>query len=258
MARIKSIRKTHPRERFRIPTPVAQWSIVAVVVIAVLFILAKALSRAPGEPAPIPLLSSAKTDLVSLTRMLGDVTLDSATRSLFPAELQPALNGVDTLVSQRKWYEAIGQLDRLLRKAKADEAPALLGYMGSCFYEAASLDRALQQFRKGWAKAESIGSPLAPWLAFSSAYLFESRGYQDSAIAYHSLCIKALGGKPGPLLISALNDVGAAREALSDTAGARAAYEEAAALVDSTVDPKTAELVRENQRRIARKSSAVR
>jgi tetratricopeptide (TPR) repeat protein len=253
MARIKSIRKHRPPKKFRIPTQVVQWGIVVVVVIAVLFILARALSRSPGEPAPIPLLSSARTDLVSLTRMLGEVGLDSATRSLFPAELQPALGGVDTLVSQHKWYEAIGQLDRLLKKAKADEAPALRGYMGSCFYQAASLDRALQQFRKGLAKAESTGSPLVPWLAFCSAYLYQSRGYQDSAIAYHSLCIKALGSESGPLLISALNDMAAAREALSDTAGAGTAYREAAALVDSAADPKTAELVRENLRRIGRK-----
>ena len=252
MAQIKSVHKKRPPKKFQIPGPVVQWGIIGIVVAVVIFLVAGSLTRTPAEPPPIPMLSSAQRDLVSLTRMLGDVELDSAVRRMFPAGLDARLVGPDTLFEQKKWLDAIGQLDKLVKKSAAEDLPALRAYSGVCFYQAASLDRAVQQFRKGLAKAESTGSPLKPWLAFSAAYLFQSRGYQDSAVAYYRLAQQSLGEPSGTLRIRVLNNVGVALEVLKDTAAAGTALRQALALTDSAADPKTARLVRDNLGRLSR------
>jgi tetratricopeptide (TPR) repeat protein len=236
-----------------LPSGVVQWGIVAVVLVVVVVVVSGSLVRAPAEQPPIPMLSQAERDLVSLTRMLGDVRMDSALRSLFPAELQARLAGPDTMFQQGKWFDAAGQIDRLLKKANPDEVPALRAYLGVCFNEAASPDRALQQFRKGLASAESTGSRLAPWLAFSVAYLFQGRGFQDSAVAYYARARQSLGDTPDPLRLSVLNNAGVAYQVIKDTAAARVAFDEALTLVGPTTDTRSAALVRENLGRLARR-----
>jgi tetratricopeptide (TPR) repeat protein len=222
-----------------------QWVIVGVVVVVLFVLVVGALSRPPAEPAPIPMLSAAKTDLISVTRMLGDVTLDSSARALFPKELDTRLVGPDSLFAQRRWYDALAALNKMLNRATRPESAAIRAYMGLCDYEADNLDRSLQHFRKSLA-ADSSPTGLAPRLQFSVGWMFQNRGYQDSAIAYYARARRVLPDTARLLRAEAANNAGAAYEVLRDTSSAAAAYNEAAALLDTIVYPKELKTIREN------------
>ncbi len=251
MAKIKSIHQKRPEKRkLRIPKSVIQWGIVGIVAVVLIYMVGRTLLRSPGEPAPIPMLSTAKTDLISLTRMLGDVTLDSSTRALFPHELNSRLAGPDSLVAQRRWYDAVNTLYPMLKKATLPESAALHAYMGFCEREAANLDRSLQSFRKSLA-ADSSPVRLAPWVAFNIGFLFQERGYQDSAVAYYSRARRVLPDSAVLLKASAANNAGVAYEVLKDTAAAAAALGQASALLDSIAYPKESRTIRENLMRVA-------
>jgi len=249
VAKIKNIRQKRPKKKFRVPPSVTQWVIVGVVVVVLIVLVVGALSRPPAEPAPIPLLSTAKGDLISMTRMLGDVTLDSSTRALFPSELRARFVGPDSLFAQRRWYDALTALDKVLKGATRPESAAIRAYMAFCDYEADNLDRSLQHFRKSLA-ADSSPSGIAPRLQFSIGWMFQSRGYQDSAIAYYSRVRQALPDSARLLRASTVNNAGAAYEVLKDTSSAAAAYNEAAALLDTIVYPKETKTIRENLARL--------
>jgi tetratricopeptide (TPR) repeat protein len=81
--------------------------------------------------------------------------------------------------------------------------------------------------------------------------MFQSRGYQDSAVAYYSRARRALPDSIRLLKAQAANNAGAAYEVLKDTAAAGDAYREAAALLDSTAYPKALKTIRENMARAA-------
>jgi len=89
--------------------------------------------------------------------------------------------------------------------------------------------------------------------AFSVAYLFQGRGFQDSAVSYYGRARQSLGDTPDPLRLSVLNNIGVAQTAIKDTAAARAAFDEALTLVDPTTDTRSANLVQENLGRLARR-----
>ena len=249
MARIKNIRQKRPEKKFRIPSSVVQWGIVGVVAVVLVVLVVGALSRPPADPAPIPMLSSARTDLISVTRMLGDVALDNSTRALFPKELNARLTGPDSLFAQRRWYDALTALSKMLKDATRPESAAIRSYMAFCDYEADNLDRSLQHFRKSLA-ADSSPTGIAPRLAFSIGWMFQSRGYQDSAIAYYSRARRTLPDSVRLLKASAANNAGVAYEVLKDTAAAGAALREAAALLDTIAYPKESKTVRENLDRL--------
>jgi len=250
VAKIKSIRQQRPKKKFRIPNSVVQWGIVGVVVVVLIVLVVGALSRPPAEPAPVPLLANAQNDLISMTRMIGDVTLDSSTRALFPGELNARLAGPDSLFAQRHWYEALTALGKMLKGATRPESAAIHAYMAFCDYEAGNLDRSLRYFREALA-ADSSTSGLAPRLAFSMGWMFQSRGYQDSAVAYYSRVRRVLPDSARLLKAQAANNAGAAYEVLKDTAAAGNAYREATALLDTIAYPKEAKKVRENLTRAA-------
>jgi tetratricopeptide (TPR) repeat protein len=249
VAKLKNIRQKRPKKKFRVPPSVTQWVIVGVVVIILVVLVVGALTRPPAEPAPIPLLSAARTDLISVTRMLGDVKLDSSTRALFPEELDARLVGPDSLFAQRRWYDALAALSKMLNRATRPESAAIRAYMGFCDFEADNLDRSLQHFRKSLA-ADSSPTGIAPRLQFSIGWMFQNRGYQDSAIAYYSRVRRVLADTAGLLRAEAANNAGVAYEVLKDTSSAAAAYNEAAALLDTIAHPKELKTIRENLARL--------
>jgi len=249
VAKIKNIRQQRPDKKFRIPNSVVQWGIVGVVVVVLAVLVVSALSRPPAEPGPVPLLQTARTDLISLTRMLGDVTLDSSTRALLPAGLNPRLAGADSLFAQRRWYDALNALNKLSRQATRPESAAIRAYMAFCDFEADNLDRSLQSFRKSLA-ADSNPAGVYPRLVFTIAWMFQSRGYQDSAIAYYARARRVLPDSNRLLRAQAANNAGVAYEVLKDTAAAGSAYREASALLDSAAYPKESKTVRENLARL--------
>ena len=249
MAKIKNIRQKRPDKKFRIPSSVMQWGIVGVVAVVLVVLVVGALTRPPAEPAPIPMLSSAKTDLISVTRMLGDVTFDSSTRTMFPAELGRRLVGPDSLFAQRRWYDALTALSKMLKGATRPESAAIKAYMAFCDYEADNLDRSLQAFRKSLA-SDSSPTGIAPRLQFSIGWMFQSRGYQDSAIAYYSRARRDAPDSARLLKAEAANNAGAAYEVLKDTSAAGAAYRGAAALLDTIEYPKESKTIRENLARL--------
>jgi len=249
VAKIKSIRQQRPKKKFKIPSSVVQWAIVGVVAVALIVLVVQALSRPPAEPGPPPLLSSAQNDLISITRMLGDVALDSSTRALFPDEQTAGLAGPDSLFAQRRWYDALAALTKILKGAPRSDSATMLAYMAFCHFEADNLDRSLQSFRKSLA-ADTGPAELASRVRFSIGWMFQSRGYQDSAVAYYARVRRALPDSARLLKASAANNAGVAYEVLKDTAAAEAAFREAAALLDTLAHPKQTKLIRENLARL--------
>ena len=263
MAKIKSIRQKRPEKKFRIPGSVIQWGIVGVVAVVLVVLVVGALSRPPAEPAPIPLLADARNDLISMTRMLGDVALDDRTHAVLRQRLGAQLDGPDSLFAERRWYDALNALNKMLKGANRPESAAIRVYMALCDYESDNLDRSLQSFRKSLA-ADSSQAGIASRLWFYAGWLFQSRGYQDSAIAYYSR-VRSLTKAdevaaeyqvtPDParlLRIEATNNAGVAYEVLRGTGSAAAAYREALALLDTSAYPKEAKAVRENLARVMR------
>jgi tetratricopeptide (TPR) repeat protein len=251
VAKIKNIHQKRPEKKFRIPKSVTQWGLVGIVAAVLIVLVGRSLLRPPGEPAPIPLLSTAKTDLISLTRMLGDVALDTATRAQFPEGLNARLTGPDTLVAQSRWFDAVNALLPMLKGMTAAESAAVFAYAAVCQYEAANLDNSLHMFRKSMKTGgQSPVSRLGPWVAFNVAFLFQSRGYQDSAIAWYARARRMLGSSTSPLRAHSANNVGVAYEVLRDTLAAGAALREALTLLDSIACPKETKTARKNLMRI--------
>ncbi|MBM3331221.1 hypothetical protein FJY68_05125 [candidate division WOR-3 bacterium] len=249
MAKMKNIRQQRPKKKFRIPSSVMQWVIVGVVAVVLVVLVVGALTRPPGEPAPIPMLSNSRDDLISITRMLGDVTLDSSIHATFTDKLGPKLVGPDSFFGRRQWYEALTALNALLKGATRSESASIRAYMAFCDYEADNLDRSLQHFRRSLA-ADPGPSGIAARLRFTIGWLFQSRGYQDSAVAYYSGARRDLPDSVRLLRASAANNAGVAYEVMKDTAAAGAALREAAALVDSVAYPKEVKTIRENLERL--------
>jgi tetratricopeptide (TPR) repeat protein len=249
VAKIKNIRHKRPNRKFKIPSSVIQWGIVGVVAVVLVVLVVGALSRPPAEPAPIPMLSTAKPDLISVTRMLGDVALDSSTRSLLPGEMNARFAGPDSLFAERRWYDALTALSKMLKGSTRPESAAIRAYMAFCDYEADNLDRSLQHFRKSLA-ADSNPTGIAPRTAFSIGWMFQSRGYQDSAVVYYSRARRILPDSSRLLRASAANNAGAAYEVLKDTSAAGGAYREAVALLDTIGYPRELKTIRENLSRL--------
>jgi len=263
VARIKNIRQKRPPKKFRIPSSVVQWGIVGVVAVILVVLVVGALTRPPAEPAPIPLLANAKNDLVSMTRMLGDVTLDDSTHEVLRRRLGSRLAGPDSLFSERRWYDALTALAKMLARATRPESAAIQTYMAFCQFQADNLDRALQSFRKSLA-LDTSPAGMASRLRFSVGWMFQSRGFQDSAVAYYSRVRlpwesdeARAAGEAAPdsvrlLGAEAANNAGVAYAVLKDTAAAEAALLEAAALLDTAAYPKQARTIRENLARLTR------
>jgi len=227
------------------------WVVGAVVVLVALFFLARTLSTAPTEAPPVPVLANAAPDLTALTRMLGDIGVDSTRAADLPEDVRAQLGRVDSLVTERSWYDAIELLRRLRKSTPPDRAAFLHDYLGYCHHQAAHPDRALLEFRRALEAAGPGDSLLRYRIAFCVGYLFQSRGFADSALAFYSYARGAAHpDSTDPLLPALLNNLGLAREYLKDRAGARELYLEAARHIDTSGTTSTGRTLRDNLRRV--------
>lgn len=229
---------------------IAMWVVIGIMVVAVLFLLARTLSRTTGEPAPTPILATANQDLISLTRMLGDIEIDTIGLDLVSGDFHAKLEAVDSLIAERNWQDATTNLRKLLKGAPPEDAAWLRAYLGFCFFRAASPDWSLNEYRKALRVSET-GSGLYGRSAFNIGYLFQSRGFADSAEAYYSAARTVMQDST-PLKAAVLNNLGLLRETANDTARARELYAAAAGLVDTSGDTRAARTLRDNLRRVTR------
>lgn len=229
------------------------WIVVAVVVLAGLFMLARTLSIAPPAAVIIPVLASAKPDLETMTRMLGDIDIDPTLAAGMPGDLSDRFRAVDSLIAIHDWPAALELLRRLPRPTTGASKAVIEEYAGYCQYRSASPDRALHSFRQAMAADSSLNAARQFRLAFAAGYLFQSHGYADSALAmYSSVSRFASTDLVAPLRPALVNNLALAHEATGDTARAFELYAEAAALVDTTADTPSARVVRDNLRRLVR------
>lgn len=230
-----------------------QWAVVAVVGGFMIFFLIRSITSRTDDAPPLPLLSGATADLTSMTRTIGDIEIDSATRALFPSDIGLRLTSADSLVREGKWPEASSHLRGLLRSANGGDAAAIRAYLGYCYYRSASPDYALAQFRNSFLLADSALPSLTPWLAFSIGYLFQSRGFADSAIGWYEAAHRSPPtGRPA-LLAAVVNNLGVACEILGDTARAVEMYAQAEAGTDTTENGRSTRTIRDNLARVRRR-----
>ncbi len=228
----------------RIPTKYTTWLVVGVVGAALGYLIISSLSRPPAPPGSA-LLGAVSQDLVSITRMLGDVAPDSSFHAVLPDWAESEFGAVDSLLEQRRFDEAQAKLSRMARRPAPGRAGLLHAYIGLTLHEADHKDRALDQFR---AAADSADRPLAAWSAFAAGYLFQSHGYQDSAITWYDRAL--LADSLSPLRKAALNNAGVAWETLKEYEKAREFLAAAAALLDSADSSRSARTLRENLQRV--------
>lgn len=230
--------------------PVYPWIIGGAVGIAALAWLALILSRATPEVPPAPVLVSAKTDLKLLTRMLGDVTLDTGATAAIPEKLGPEFARVKTATAQRDWQQAAGLLKKLLPRLSGQAVMLAHDWRGFCFYQAASPDLALAEFRQALSAETDAG--LAARAGFNIGYLFQSRGFSDSAADYYAAAQPLVARAAPELLPELLNNLGLARERLADSSRALDSYLAAAQFIDTAADDPSSRVLRDNVRRLKR------
>ncbi|MBN2538274.1 hypothetical protein JXB37_08375 [candidate division WOR-3 bacterium] len=225
------------------------WAIIGVVAVFALVMLARTLTTATNPDIIIPVLASANPDLTALTRMMGDIEPDTAGFQP-PEDLAPRFLVVDSLVAERDWPTAIDRLRSLVKPAPADKLAYVHELLGYCYYQSAAPDRALNEFRKEIAAAGSNSSRQFR-AAFCAGYLFQSRGFADSALVFYQQARHfAPEDSADPLLPATLNNLGLAYEATGDSTAALTAYGAAAALLDTTADSRAARVLRDNLRRL--------
>lgn len=247
MSKAKLRQKTEKKKGgLRIPAKYTTWLVVGVVGAVVAYLLVSSLSRPPAKPGPVPLLSTVSQDLVSITRMLGDVALDSTFQASLPPDAAPEFATVDSLLRQRSFDGALRRLQAIGRKRAPGLAGPLHAYLGLTRHYSGNPDHALEAFRTA---ADSAEGALAPWAEFAAGYLFQSRGFQDSAIAWYGRALARLDSL-SPLAPVVQNNVGVAWETLKDIDQARTHLEAAVALFDTLDTTRAARVVRDNLRRL--------
>lgn len=237
--------KEHKKGGFRLPAGVTTWLVVGVVGIAVGFLLVNSLSRPPGNSGPIPFLSTVSQDLVSITRMIGDVALDSSFRAAVPEDTA-RFGAVDSLIAERKFPDASHRLQVMARRPEPGLSGPLNAYLGLVWHYSGSPDRSLAAFRT---VVDSASGALAGWAAFAAAWLFQGRGYQDSAVAWYDRALLLLDSA-SPVRPMAENNLGVAWETLKDVEQARTHLLAAAAAIDTADTSRPARTLRDNLRRL--------
>lgn len=226
------------------------WIVGGVVVLGLLFVLTRNLAT-PTDDAPLfPVLANARTELGTLTRMLGEVRLSpEATATLSTVD---GIADVDSLLRERNWPEAAERLRRISRSSAADRLPAVRYYLGYCYSQSASPDRALREFRSVTGNTAAAGSVLRCDAAFSAGYLFQSRGFADSALILYTAAHRLTPDTAQDERVAWLNNNRAlALEMTGDTAAARACYLAAAVTIDTSADTRESRVLRDNLRQLA-------
>jgi len=228
------------------------------VVLVALYGLARTLSTTPPSAVILPILASNSQDLEALTRMVGDIELDSSPTENLPEELAGRLASVDSLIALGEWHPALDRLRRLRRPPEGSAKAVIEEYAGFCHYRSVRPDHALHSFREAMAADSGRDRERQFRLAFAAGYLFQSRGFADSALALYSTARYYAPAPPEEpdsapgILAALLNNFGLARETTGDTAAALELYRSAAAMVDTSVDDPGARTVRDNLRRLSR------
>ncbi len=231
------------------------WVVVIVVALGVLFMLARTLSSSVVEVPPTPILATANPDLTAITRMLGDIEQDTAGSAFLPEKVRSQSGRVDSIIGERDWPEAIKLLRKLLKETPSDRTDALSALhacLGFCYHQSSSPDRALNEFRRALDWAGPDAPEFRSRMAFYAGYLFQRRGFADSAEAYYVTARHLTSDPFNPLLPALLNNLGAAREALQDTSRALEYYIATARLIDTTADTRSARILKDNIRRLTR------
>ncbi|MFO7638803.1 MAG: hypothetical protein R6X14_05840 [bacterium] len=230
------------------------WIVVGVLILAGLFMLARTLSTAPPTKAILPVLASNRPDLEALTRMVGDIELDSGIAAGLTEELRERYVTVDSLIGLGDWPAALERLPKLPRRPAGEEAAVREEYAGVCHYRAVRPDHALNSLREAAAADSGRDRARQFRLAFAIGYLFQSRGFPDSALApYATARFFAPADSLDRRLPAVLNNLALAHELTGDTAAALELYDAVTALVDTSVDTRSARVVRDNLRRLARR-----
>jgi tetratricopeptide (TPR) repeat protein len=254
MSHIAKVTKQRPAKKrgFRISSSVLQWGVVAIVAGFMMFFLVRSVTSRPEDTPPTPLLGTAQPDLISLTRTTSDLQLDSQTRAAFAPEVSARLARADSLAAANRWPEVSEYLRGLLRTTKSGGTASVRAYLGYCYYRSASPDYALAQFRKSFAVADSALPGLQPWLAFAIGYLFQSRGFADSAAAWYERAADSPSDADSAFIAAAANNLGVVRELLGDSAAAALMYARAGTAGGSALDGRAARIIAENAARVAR------
>ena len=228
------------------------WIVGGIVVVVALFMLARTLATSTGHVPPTPMLSIANRDLAVVTRMLGDIERDTAAKSGLPDKVRTRFEEADSVITEGNWPEAIKLIRSLNKSVPEDNLDVYHDYLGFCFYRSAHPDYALAEFRSALGTAGTDPEPEAR-MAFCIGYLFQSRGYADSALVMYDLARQVLGEELTTVSFAPalFNNHGLAREATGDTAGAIELYSMAAALLDTTGPDRTSRTLRDNIRRLS-------
>ena len=227
------------------------WVIVGVLVLVGLFMLARIMSTAPPREVILPLLASNPLAIATLTAMVGDIELDSGLTDHLPEELRARLRPVDSLIALGNWPEALEHLRKLPRTDDGETSAVIEEYTGYCLYRSVRPDHALHSFRRARAADSSRDRGRQLRLAFAAGYLFQARGFADSAlIAYADARRQAPTDSLDSRLPAVLNNLALAYETTGDTGAAFQLYESVAALVDTNADSPSARVVRDNLRRL--------
>lgn len=242
-----------PRVRTSGISPLYLWIIVGVLVLAGLLMLARTLSTAPPREVILPVLSSNPLDIEALTDMVGEIELDTVLSEGLDEELKERFRAVDSLIALNDWHEALERLRRMPRTDDGESNAIIEEYNGFCLYRAIRPDHALNSFRKAAAADSGRDPDRQIRLAFAAGYLFQSRGFADSALTVYGTALRFVpADEPVPLSAALYNNLALAYEATGDTAAAVPFYRAAAGLVDTTADTPSARTVRDNLRRTAR------
>lgn len=257
MARKKNrAAKSRPRSKNRRKGGKVQgfwlWIVVGIVAVVALFMLARTLATSTGYVPPTPMLSLASRDLAMVTRMLGNIERDTALVPGLPDEVRTRFKGVDSVIAEGNWPEAIRLIRGLNKSVPEDNLEVYHDYLGFCFYKSASPDFALAEFRSALRTA-GRDPELEARIAFCIGYLFQSRGFADSALVMYARAQQALGERAAaePIAPALFNNHGLAREASGDTAEAIELYSTAAMLLDTTGTDRASRTLRDNIRRLS-------
>jgi len=228
------------------------WIVGGIVVVVALFMLARTLATSTGHVPPTPMLSLQSRDLATVTRMLGDIERDTAEVGGLPEEIRTRFEDVDSVIGDGNWPEAIKLLRGLNKSVPEDNLGVYHDYLGFCFYKSASPDYALAEFRSALKTAGS-DPELEARMAFCIGYLFQSRGYADTALVLYDLARQASGEQLQAMWFAPalLNNLGLASEVTGDTARAIELYGAAATLLDTTGTDRASRTLRDNIRSLS-------
>ena len=149
--------------------------------------------------------------------------------------------------------KAIKRIKGLRKSVPDDNVGVYHDYLGFCYHKSASPDRALAEFRTGLETVGPANPDLEARMAFCMGYLFQTRGFADSALAMYTHAQHAMGEQAvtEPITPAMLNNNALAREATGDTAGAIEMYGAAAMLLDTTGTDRASRTLRDNIRRLS-------